>query len=353
MKRVLGIVFFGIGIALAVFAAGLRFYVAPLGTNIPYDLAPSTTIAEAKNGKYINTTNGAIESATLDSYTYVVPQPVLTRDKLTGDLAGKAVIWDVYSQIKIAGSGEVMQPSSQEIALDRKTGEVLPWDGTWVNSTGTKEKATITGYSYKLPFYAEQITYPYWDDTLGKTLDLKYAATETVSGLEAYRYEQAKVDEKIGWDADQLSLLRAVFGGGTGDVYYDVTRTIWVEPTTGQFLNVKQSVLLEFRGGNGSKTTLLSGDFEYTDQTKADAADTIKKNRDQLMLATVTLPAGAGGAGVLLLLVGILLIVLGGKKKTAAPAAEAPAAPTTTAPTTTEPTTTEPTESPESTPSTS
>jgi len=321
VKRVLGIVFFGIGIALAVFAAGLRFYVAPLGTNIPYDLANSTTIAEAKNGKYINTSTGAIESATLDAYTYVVPQPVTTRDKLTGDLAGKAVVWDVYSQIKIVGSDEVLQPSSQEIALDRKTGEILPWDGTWVNSTGTQEKATITGYSYKLPFYAEQTTYPYWDDTLGKTLDMKYAATETVGGLEAYRYEQAKVDQKIGWDADQLNLLRVVFGGGSGDVYYTVTRTIWIEPTTGEFLNVKQSVGLEFRGGNGSKTTLLSGDFEYTDQTKADAADGAKKDRDKLVLASLYLPAGAGGLGVLLLIIGILLIATGGKKK----ADEAPA----------------------------
>lgn len=345
MKRVLGIVLFGIGIALAVFAAGVRFYVAPLGTNIPYDLAPSTTIAEAKNGKYINTSTGAIESATLDAYTYVVPQPVLTRDKLTGDLAGKAVIWDVYNQIKIVGSGDVLQPSSQEIALDRRTGEVIPWDGTWVNSSGTQEKATIKGYSYKLPFYAEKGTYGYWDDTLGKTLDLKYAATETVSGLEAYRYEQAKVDQKIGWDADQLNLLRIVFGNGSGDVYYDVTRTIWVEPVTGQFLNVKQSVSLEFRGGNGSKTTLLAGDFEYTDQTKAEAADTIKKNHDQLVLASLYLPAGAGGAGVLVLLVGILLIVLGARKTTAVPAvpAEAPAAPGPT----------ETTESTEATPTTS
>jgi hypothetical protein len=328
VKRVLGIVFFGIGIALAVFAAALRFYVTPIATNIPYDLAPSTTIAEAKNGQYINTTNGAIESATLDSYTYVVPQPVTTRDKLTGDLAGTAVVWDVYSQIK-ASNGTVLEPSSQEIALDRKTGAVVAWDKAWVNSTGTQAKSSVTGYSYKLPFNAQQITYPYWDDTLGKTLDLTYAATEQVSGLTAYRYEQAKVDQKIPWDAKQLSLLRIVFGGGSGDIYYDVTRTIWVEPVTGQFLNVKQSGALEFRGGNGTKKTLLAGDFEYTDQTKADAANTIKKNHDELLLASLYLPAGTGGPGVILLALGIVLIVTSGKKMTAeagaAPAADATA----------------------------
>jgi hypothetical protein len=325
VKRVLGIVLFGIGIALAVFAAGLRFYVTPIATNIPYDLAPSTTIAEAKNGQYINTTNGANEKATLDSYTYVVPQPVTTRDKLTGDLAGKAVVWDVYSQIK-ASNGTVLEPSSQEIALDRRSGAVVAWDGAWVNSSGTQEKSSVVGYSYKLPFNAQQTTYPYWDDTLGKTLDLTYKATEQVSGLTAYRYEQAKVDQKISWDATQLNLLRAVFGGGSGDVYYDVTRTIWVEPVTGQFLNVKQSVALEFRGGNGNKTTLLAGDFEYTDQTKADAATTIKKNHDELLLASLYLPGGAGGLGLILFVVGVILVATGGSKKTA-DAPTSPAAP--------------------------
>jgi len=112
VKRVLGIVFLGLGIALATFAAGLRFYVTPLATNIPYDLDESTSIAEATNGQYINTSNGTVESGTLRSSTFVVPQPVLTKAKLTGDLIGTAVIWDVYSQIVDADTDTVISASS-------------------------------------------------------------------------------------------------------------------------------------------------------------------------------------------------------------------------------------------------
>jgi hypothetical protein len=315
-------VLLGIGVALAVFAAGLRFYVTPIATNIPYDLKPSTTIAEASNGQYINTTNGQIETGTLQSFTYVVPQPVLTRDKLTGDLKGKAVVWDVYSQLLDTSNGTVILPASQEIALDRKTGEVVKWDGAWSNSTGTQEPNTVTGYSYKLPFNAEKKTYPYWDDQLGRTLDIDYKGTDTVSGLQAYRYEQKPVDsETIPWNTDQLNLLRAVFRGGSGDVHYSVSRTIWVEPVTGQYLNVKQSVKLEFIGGNGSKTTLLAGDFEYTDASKANSASDVKSNRSQILLVSQYLPLAGGAGGLILLAVGIVLIVMAGTRRAGEPAA--------------------------------
>ena len=233
MKRVLGIVLFGVGVALAVFAAGLRFYVTPIATNIPYDLKPSTTVAEARNATYLGVSarGASVETGTVRSTTYVVPQPVLTRDKLSGDLAGTAVIWDVYSQIVDTSSGTVVTASSDQIALDRKSGAAADWDDA-------SEKAT--GHSYKLPFNAEQKAYPFWDSTIGKAADIEFVAVEEVSGLQAYKYEQTIAAQKISYDAGTLATLRAVFGGPTrgGDVYYGVKRTIWVEPVTGQFLNV-------------------------------------------------------------------------------------------------------------------
>jgi hypothetical protein len=318
VKRVLGIVFFGLGVALAVFAAGLRFYVTPIATNIPYDLAPSTTVAEAHNATYLNAATGAAETGTLRSTTDVVPQPVLTRDELEGDLADSAVVWDVYSQITDTSSNKVVTASSQEIALDRTSGAYADWDGAWADSGDGEESVSFTGHSYKLPFNAEQKAYPFWDDQLGEAVDIEFVATEEVSGLQAYKYEQTIPETKIAYGS--LELLQAAFGRGSGDVYYSNTRTIWVEPVTGQFLNVQEQPKLEFRAGSVSKI-LLQGNFSYTEQTKAEAANTIGDNRDQLMLVSQTLPIAAGGAGVLLLLIGIILIATGGPRKTT----EAPA----------------------------
>ncbi len=327
MKRVLGIVFLGLGIALATFAAGLRFYVTPLATNIPYDLDESTSIAEATNGQFINTSNGEVENGTLRSSTFVVPQPVLTKEKLTGDLAGTAVIWDVYSQTVDVTSGTVITADMQELALDRKTGAAADWSGAFVDAGEGKEPASFKGHSYKLPFNAEKTSYPFWDDTLGRVNDIDFVAVETVSGMEAYKYEQSIPAEKIPYDQESVELLRLFFGGGSGDVYYEVTRTIYVEPVTGQFLNVQQSVNVEFRGGNGTTKTLLKGDFEYTDETKASSAASISENRKLLLLVSNTLPLGGGAGGVVLLVLGIVLIAVGGRRKPPAEAAAASPAP--------------------------
>ncbi len=316
MKRVLGIVILGVGVALAVFAASLRFYVTPIATNIPYDLEPSTTIAEASNGIYlaVGASGARIETGALRSTTYIVPQPGTTRDELTGDLAGSAVVWDVYDQIVDISSGTVVTASSSEIALDRKTGAYVEWDGTWLNTGGDDEPASFEGHSYKLPFNTEQITYPYWDDQLGETVDLNFVAVEQFSGLEAYKFESSVPETQIDYDADSLGALRALIGGGSGDIYYSVDRTIWVEPVTGQFLNVQQTVNLEFRGGNDTTRVLLGGDFEYTQETQDNAAATITENRDLLLLVSQTLPLGVGGGGVLLIIVGVILIATGRSK---------------------------------------
>lgn len=319
MKRVLGLVVFGVGVALAVFAAGLRFYVTPIATNIPYDLSPSTTVAEARNATYLNAATGRTETGTLRSFTYVVPQPVLTRDELEGDLAGSAVIWDVYSQITDPSSDRVVTASTQQVALDRKSGVYADWDGTMVDG----ESASFTGHSYKLPFNAEQKAYPFWDDQLGEAVDIEFVGEEEVSGFTAYRYEHTIAETEIAYPS--LDLLRAAFGQGSGDVYYSNTRTIWVEPVTGQFLNVQEQPTLEFRSGDVSRV-LLQGDFSYTEQTRAEAANTIGDNYDQLQLVSNTLPLGGGAGGVLLILIGIILIATGGPKKSASTTAPTGAA---------------------------
>jgi hypothetical protein len=328
VKRVLGIVLLGLGTALAMFAAGLRFYATPIAANIPYNLDNSLSVAEASDGDYINTTNGQDVKATLRSSTWVVPQPVITKDKMTGDLAGKAVVWDVYSQIEDTSTGTVVTSSKEEIALDRKSGAAATWSGAYIDSGTGPQNNPYKGHAYKLPFNAEKKSYPFWDGQLNRTNDINFVAEETVSGLDAYKYTQSIPAEKVPFDANNLNLLRAVFGGGSGDVYYSVNRTIWVEPVTGQFLNVKQTVLLEFQGGNGTKKTLLAGDFEYNQATKDSSAASIKKNRSQLMLVSLYLPAGGGGGGLLLIIVGVVLIAIGRTKQSTspdAPATETPA----------------------------
>ena len=106
----------------------------------------------------------------------------------------------------------------------------------------------------------------------------------------------------------------------------------WLTGADIGFLAVLAGLLLarwlEFRGGNDTTRALVKGDFEYTAETKANAADTIAENRDLLLLAGQTLPIGGGAGGLVLLIIGIVLTATGGPRKTADAPADTPTATT-------------------------
>ncbi len=314
-RRVVGTVLFGLGVLFIVLAVGLRFYVAPAAKNIPYDLEPSTSVVVAKNAKFLQISSSglSIKTGDLQSTTYVVPQPVITQEKMVGALKDKAVVWDVYSQTINLSDKSLVDASSSEIALDRSTGAAVKWDGAWQNDSnapsGSETKVEFKGHSYKLPFDAEKKSYDFWDGTLGKTFPAAYTAEETVSGMTAYKYVSVITLQQAPLDAASASALQSTFGGDAagGKVMYSNTRTLWVEPTTGQFLDIREQRHLEYQGGNGTKTILLDADFRYTEDTKTKTADGVSSNRTLLNLVSLYLPLGLGILGLGLVVFGLVL----------------------------------------------
>jgi hypothetical protein len=255
----------------------------------------------------------SVHTGDLRSTTVVVPQPVLTQQKMVGDLAGKAVVWDVYTTTVATSDNTVVSASSQEVALDRVSGAAAPWNGAWSNSTdaakGSEPKVAFKGWSYKFPFGAEKKSYDFWDDTLGKTLPINFKSVETVQGLQAYRYEQVVPLQEAPLDSTTEAVLSGTFGDGTGGkLFYGNTRTLWVDPVTGTFLNVREQRHLEFRAANGPTTTLLEADFSYDDATLKSTATTVKDNLAKLTLVSVILPIGLLVLGLLLIIGGFLLM---------------------------------------------
>jgi len=300
---------FGLGVLLLVIAVGLRWYVAPTATKIPYDLDRSTSIAEAKNATYLQVTEQgpAIHTGDLRSSTDVVPQPELTVQQMTGDLKGKAVVWDVYSQTT-ASDGSVVDASSEELAIDRVSGAAAPWAGAWENSSdlakGQETKTEFKGNSYKMPFHAKKTSYDFWDGTLGKTFPAKFQAVDKVEGLEVYRYQQVIPLQRAPLDPGNAAYLASSLAppATIGELYYSNTRTLWVEPVTGQFLDVREQRHVELRTDTGEVVTLLDADFNYSDSTIKDTVKSVKKNRNLIMMASVWLP-------IIFAMLGLALIV--------------------------------------------
>lgn len=336
MKARLGALLFGTGVLSLVVAAGLAFYVAPSVTKLPYDLQHcdaegkpegclKKSVAVAENATFLQLKAGqppTIQTGTLEATTEVVPQPGLTHREMTGVLAGEAVVWDVYGTVKWAEQNEVISQYHAEFALDRVSAAATEWNKQFLRTDAppAPDAVTFAGQTYKFPFHTEQKDYEYFDRDLRRALPITFDGTEEIEGVETYRFKQIVPESDVSPPADRLSaLLEALAPGATsGKVLYTNTRTIWVEPTSGNFIKVREQQRKTLvPDGGGVPVALLDGDFIYNDETISNSAASASNTRDRLTLVGRTLPIGLTVFGLLALVGGLLLFNAGRRSATA------------------------------------
>ena len=308
--RAVGAVLFGGGVLLLALAAGLVFVVKPAMTKLPYDLDPSTSVAEAKGATFLQITNGAvaINQADLKSTILVTPE----RDKtaaLSGDLAGDTVIWRVGQTVDRIDTKELVSAYGAELALDRVSGAAVDWNDQFLDESGSPEKVSFAGQVYKFPFNAAQGNYEVFDRDLRQTRVAEFKDTEEIDGLETYRYEQVIRDEKLPLAAERVALLLGALAPGAtaGDVVYSNTRTVWVDPVTGSYIKVREQQKKVLMPDTGAPVTLLDADFSYTDETVAASADRAKTSRGQLAILGLWAPIALVVLGLALIVAALLL----------------------------------------------
>ncbi|WCN81360.1 porin PorA family protein [Micromonospora sp. LH3U1] len=341
MKLRVGAALFGLGVLLLVFAAGLPFYVAPAVTKLPYDLEPTTSVAEAKNAKFLKiTASGSsvsieVPQGDLVSNVEVIPQPDDTKDRLPKELKGDAVIWDVYQTVRRTDNQDVVSQYSTELALYRISGAAAPWKEQWLNETGADKtpvgNVSYSGQIYKFPFGTAKRDYQIFDRDLKRATAAKFVGTEKIKGVEAYRFEQRIENEVLATPESSLQTLVAKFAPGatSGEIVYSNTRTVWVDPVTGSYVNVREQQHKELRPNTGSPTVLLDADFNYTDDTVSRSVQTVKDNRFKIGLISFWGPIAAGVLGLIALVVGVWLVTRpqgGAARHRADPPAVAPVA---------------------------
>ncbi|AEB47764.1 DUF3068 domain-containing protein [Micromonospora maris] len=307
--RAVGAVLFGGGVLLLALAAGLVFVVKPAMTKLPYDLDPSTSVAEAKGATFLQITNGAvdIDQADLKSTILVTPE----RDKtaaLSGDLAGDTVVWRVGQTVDRTDTKELVSAYGAELALDRVSGAAVEWNDQFLDDSGTPEKVSFAGQVYKFPFNAEQSNYEVFDRDLRQTRMAEFKGTEEIEGLETYRYEQVITDEKLPLPAERIALLLGALvpGATAGDIVYSNTRTVWVDPVTGSYIKVREQQKKVLTPNTGAPVTLLDADFVYNDETVTASADRAKSSRGQLAILGVWAPLALVVLGLALIVAALL-----------------------------------------------
>ncbi|MEU6077991.1 DUF3068 domain-containing protein [Micromonospora sp. NPDC047074] len=320
--RAIGAVLFGGGVLLLALAAGLVLVVKPAMTKLPYDLDVSTSVAEARGATFLQITNGsiAINRGDLKSTVQVSPDAVAT-EKLSGDLDGKAVVWQVGQTVDRTDTKELVSAYGAALALDRVSGAALEWNDQYLDDTGTREKVQFSGQMYKFPFNAEQKTHQIFDRDLRDVRPAEFKGTEDIKGIESYRFEQVITDEQLNLAEERVKLLLGTLAPGatTGKVVYSNTRTVWIDPVTGSFLKVREVQRKTLVPDVGAPATLLDADFSYNEDTVNASVERAEESRQKLTLLGVYVPVGLVLLGLVLVAAGLLVARRGAVQ----PAAEA------------------------------
>jgi hypothetical protein len=320
-SRVIGTVLFGLGVLALVFAGGLAFVVAPTAKQLPYDMELTQSVAEAPNARFMQITNGqvAVNSGTLRSTITVQPDAGSTA-KLGDDLDGSALVWVAGQQVQRTDTGDLISAYSTSLAVDRKTAAAQDWNGQWLDTGSDRQPVKYSGQTYKFPFgTTKDGQYAYYDRDTKRSNPMTFVKTEEIQGLETYQFTQTLQNETQDVAADQLALITSVLlpGAPTGQVKYSNTRTVWVEPNTGQYIRVQEQQRKQLVSPDGRSVDVLDATFAYTDETVTKSAETAKDNLFRLNLVSLWGPLVLAVLGLVLVVVGALLVLRGRVKPAA------------------------------------
>ena len=135
---------------------------------------------------------------------------------------------------------------------------------------------------------------------LGAPVDAVYDSTETLEGLETYKYH-------VVIDEEPTEVVDGVEGVYTQDKY------LWIDPTTGSIIKQTQQELRALEDGS----TLLDLDLGFTDEQVSDNVESAKDSGGTIELITRTVPLVGFIGGGLALLAGAFLVFAGRKDETA------------------------------------
>lgn len=331
MRRIAGATLFGLGTLCILFAMALAWIIVPSQRKVPLDLVPPDVAVETANASFVQakmlpngTPQVVVESAGLRSTTGIKPD-----FKAAAELDGDTLIWNVYHSTNRIDTGEMINSSESRVALDRRTGEAVPWEGQChveQQAPCTPGNVAFAGQLYLFPFGTEKRAYDYWDSTLHRVLPIEYQAEEEFNGLPTYRFQQQVPEQQAPMDAQSVSaLLGFLAPGATGGVVsYRATRTLWVEPMTGAIVGYREQQHRELVPDVGERVVIFDADLQY-DQATLDAVRAEAANgRDQLRLLGMVVPIGLAVLGLVLIAGGLLMSASAGPRGGRRVAADAP-----------------------------
>ncbi|WIY06392.1 DUF3068 domain-containing protein [Amycolatopsis mongoliensis] len=334
MRRAFGLILLALGVFAVAGAVLLPTYVYPKLAKVPLD-QDSTSVLEGTASKVLAVTDNGSgpvsnirDNAKLTATAHVQANFSAPEMREDTDYA----VWLLAVQVTDDGDGTVLSATKRQVCFDRRSGEGYDprgatdpqCDARSSYVTELKDKAdqdgqkppeaniekAQPGLNFKFPFGTEQKDYKVYDDNTGAAVTARYTGTETVNGIETYKFVQDIPDTKLDSKKVPGSLVGSDQSSVDADLYYRGVNTMWVEPVTGIQVKQQQQQHQELRvGTSGSSTVVFDGTLAYNGKTISQMVDQVNENKGRLEFLSSTGPLWLGIGGGVLIIVAIVLLV--------------------------------------------
>ena len=294
MGRRVGFVLVFVGLFLLFFGVFARVYTYPRVKKAPLD----------QYSEPVATGTGTYFNRSPDKLTEVTGAQLKNVRVVRGDVGAgsdEVAVWDSFNSTVDTADNGVISATQERIALDRVTAQSVQCCG---------ENPRHQGLTLKFPFDTKRTTYQFWDGPAQRALPAVFTRTETINGVDVYRFEQRIEPLDIGDQEIPGSLAGEPDTPSVQtDIIYSNAKTLWVEPATGLIVKAQQDVtqVLETPGGE-QVLTLVDATLTYDEATVSNNADDAAAGARQLHLLGTILPAAALFLGLVALAAGLVLL---------------------------------------------
>jgi hypothetical protein len=298
MRRVTGLVLSALGAFLIVLALLTRFVVVGEAVKFPLNEQTTTNLV-ANNASYFSPAKLAeLTGVTLDDTVTV------EGDNASGTLS--RAVWNEFSYVDDETNRLTYSYSSERLAFDRRTGELINCCGTEI---GTDSSVHVSGLGFVWPIGAQKKAYQYFDTTLLKAEPMVYTGTAVVDGLTTYEYVETVPGVRSGTLTLPGSLVHVPGSQSvTLNEYDQSTTTQYVDPASGAPVKTLSSQHLYLEKSSGAQAlNLLDANFASNATTIASAVSTAKSRDAEIQLVSVIIPVVLGLVGLILLVLGAIL----------------------------------------------
>ena len=299
MRKVIAGLLLGLGSFLIVAALTVVLWGADAVKKTPLDTDSVTRLAGTADK--LNPGTGEVESLDVKATSVTKADTELSDDEVIVFVNTVCLVIDEGDVPDCVDEGDdrLISATDDVFATDRHTAEAVN-DPKYLPPSAEEKSGVIN----KWPFDAQKKDYSYWDGLLGEAVDAAYDGSESIDGLETYKYHVLVEDAPA-----------EVVDGVDG--IYSQDKYLWIDPVTGAIIKQTQHEVRELEDGS----TLLDMQLAFTDdQVSANVADAKDSGR-LLGLLTSTLPLVGFIGGAIALVAGLFLFIVSRRREASATSA--------------------------------